>query len=99
MHAKNAHAYDYKKEQHHDKHAGHEGEEKNHNKIDDGEEKKLCANLTKKNLKMIEKLHAKIEYHEIRDEYDEANKLREQITAIEDNANAHALKKAQKSAV
>jgi hypothetical protein len=49
---------------------------------------------------MIEKLHAKIEYHEIRDETDEANKLREQITVIEDHsANAHALKKAHKSAV
>lgn len=42
----------------------------------------------RKNIKMIEKLKAKIEYHEIRDEYSEAEKLREQIQAIE-NKQAH----------
>jgi excinuclease UvrABC nuclease subunit len=76
---------------------GHDGVEKNHHKIDDvtvEKEMQLNANLNKKQLKMIEKLHAKVEYHEIRDEYEEANKLREQIAAIED---ANAVKKAAKS--
>ena len=54
--------------------------------------------MTKRDLKTLEKLHAKIEYLEIRDEYDEADKLREQIVAIEDNANAKAMKKAEKKA-
>lgn len=40
---------------------------------------------------MIEKLKAKIEFHEIRDEHDEAEKLREQIQAIE-NKPAHHVK-------
>ncbi|CAB9511307.1 expressed unknown protein [Seminavis robusta] len=57
---------------------------------------KANPNLTKRDLKMLEKLHAKIEYLEIRDEYDEADKLREQMTAIEDNANAKAMKKAER---
>ena len=55
-------------------------------------------NLTKKHHKMIEKMLAKIEYHEIRDEYEQADKLREQILAIEDDANMKALKKAERRA-
>jgi hypothetical protein len=47
----------------------------------------------RKELKMIEKLKAKIEYHEIRDENDEANKLWEQIQAIENKQQpAHHVK-------
>lgn len=47
---------------------------------------------------MIEKLRAKIEFHEIRDEYDEANKLREQIDAIKDKADAKAQRIADEKA-
>jgi len=35
---------------------------------------------------MVEKLKSKIEYHESRDEYGEADKIREQITALEERA-------------
>jgi protein-arginine kinase activator protein McsA len=38
---------------------------------------------------MIEKLKAKIEFHAIRDEYSEADKLREQIQAIQDKPARH----------
>ena len=55
-------------------------------------------NLNKKDLKMIDKIHAKMEYHEIRDELDEVEKLREQIVAIEEKANLKAMKKADKMA-
>ena len=55
-------------------------------------------NLTKKDLKLIEKIEAKMEYHEIRDEHDEVDKLRQQILAIEEKANMKALKKAEKLA-
>lgn len=56
-------------------------------------------NLSKKDIKMIEKIEAKIEYHEIRDEHEEVDKLREKLVAIEENANGKALKKAEKMQV
>ena len=61
-------------------------------------QEKSNPNLLKRDLKRIEKLHAKVEYLEIREEYDEADKLREQITAIEENANEKARLKAEKAA-
>lgn len=54
-------------------------------------------NLTKRDMKMIEKLHAKIEFHEIREEYDEVKKLKHQIVGIADNASVKAAKKAEKA--
>lgn len=55
-------------------------------------------NFTKRDLKMIEKIQAKIEYREIRDEVDEIDKLRGQIVKPEETANKKALKKAEKLA-
>jgi hypothetical protein len=82
--------HDHHKNDHHktDKAGhGHHEESKPQKKE---EEEKENPNLTKRELKMMEKLHAKIEYHEIRDELDEANKIREQIIAIEQKAIAKA---------
>lgn len=56
------------------------------------------SNLLKRDLKRIEKIHAKVENLEIREEYDEADKLREQITAIEETANEKARRKTEKAA-
>ena len=54
--------------------------------------------MTKRDWKLIEKLHAKIEYLEIRDEHDQVEFLLEQIEAIQVSANCRALKKAEKIA-
>lgn len=56
---------------------------------------KVNPSLSKKGIRMIEKLKAKIDYFEVRDDNEEAAKLREKVTAIEDTANARTIRKAQ----
>ena len=91
-----AHGHGKKDDNHHSKkeHDGKHGGEPQSS----APTEKVNPNLTKRDLKLLEKLHAKIEYLEIRDEHAEADKIREQIDAINDNANGKALKKAEKKA-
>ena len=77
----------------------HDKHQHGHHQHQNKEEKTNNPNLHKRDLKRIEKLHAKVEYLEIREEYEEADKLREQIVAIEENANEKARQKLEKNAI
>jgi len=54
-------------------------------------------NLSKKDVKLLAKLHAKAEYAESHDDYTEADKIREQMKDINDRASAKADKKLAKA--